>query len=322
MATFRLALIQKPPVFLNLAASLERALAAIEAAAEAGANVIALPETWLPGYPVWLDESDKAALWDHAGAKQLYRLLAENAVRLGGPALTAVSEAAGRTGAHIVIGVHEKAGRTLYNTMVFAAPNGPVLHHRKLVPTYTERLVWGMGDGSTLAAIEADFGVLGGLICWEHWMPLARAAMHAKGEAIHIAQWPTVHEIHQVASRHYAFEGRCFVAAAGTILSKGDVMEGFHALRVHAPEAQALLEAIPGPDDRLIQRGGSAVIGPDGAYLATPLFDAPGIVTADLDTSRLAEERMALDTSGHYSRPDVFELSVDTRPKTGIRFDG
>ena len=143
--------------------------------------------------------------------------------------------------------------------------------------------------------------------------------MHARNEAIHVAQWPTVKEMHQVASRHYAFEGRCYVAASGTVLSKGDVLEGFASLGRDAPEAQALLEAIPGPGDRLLQRGGSAVIAPDGSYVAEPVFDRAETVTATLDLDRLAEERMTLDAAGHYSRPDIFTLHIDAREQCGVR---
>ncbi len=316
--TARIALVQTPPVFLNLAASLERARAIIAAAAHE-TDILVFPETWLPGYPLWIDEAPEAALWDHPGAKALYRILSENAVSPGDAAITRLQEAARKAHLHLVIGAHERRGGSLYNTMFFFGPDGTAAWHRKLVPTYTERLVWGMGDGSTLATLGTPFGVLGGLICWEHWMPLLRAAMHARNEAIHVAQWPTVKEMHQVASRHYAFEGRCYVAASGTVLSKGDVLEGFASLGRDAPEAQALLEAIPGPGDRLLQRGGSAVIAPDGSYVAEPVFDRAETVTATLDLDRLAEERMTLDAAGHYSRPDIFTLHIDAREQCGVR---
>jgi len=314
----RLALIQAPPVFLNLAESLQSALGHIESAADDGADIVVFPESWLPGYPVWLDEAPGAALWDNAGARQLYRLLSENALTLGGAEIATLVRTAQRTGAVIVMGAHEKRGGTLYNTTLIVTPEGKVAPHRKLAPTYTERLVWGMGDGATLAAVETAFGVVGGLICWEHWMPLARAAMHAKHEALHIAQWPTVNEIHQVASRHYAFEGRCFVAASGCLMTRGDVLAGVDSLGAAAAEARALLDSIPGPDERLLQRGGSCVIGPDGAFVIEPVFERAGIVTANVDLAALAEHRLTLDTAGHYSRPDIFELHVDTSEKPGV----
>ncbi len=316
--TARIALVQTPPVFLDLGASLKRALAIIAAAAPE-TDILVFPETWLPGYPVWIDEAPAAALWDHPGARALYRILTENAVVIGDATLARLQEAAEKATLHLVIGAHERRGGSLYNTMFFLAPDGTTAWHRKLVPTYTERLLWGMGDGSTLATLKTPFGTLGGLICWEHWMPLLRAAMHEKTEAIHVAQWPTVKEMHQVASRHYAFEGRCFVAASGTVLSKGDVLAGLASHGGAEPEARALLAAIPGPDDRLLQRGGSAVIGPDGSYVTEPVFDRAETVTATLDLDRLAEERLTLDAAGHYSRPDIFTLHVDARAQANVR---
>lgn len=317
-----IAIVQAPPVFLNLAASIVRAVEWVGRAAREGAGIVAFPETWLPGYPVWIDSAPEAALWDHPGAKALYRLLSDNAVTGNDPRLAPLFEAAQRHRLVIVMGAHERRGGTLYNTTLMIAPDGQVLPHRKLVPTYTERLIWGMGDGSTLATLETPAGRLGGLICWEHWMPLLRAAMHAKDEAIHVAQWPSVNDMHLVASRHYAFEGRCFVAASGCLLSKGDVMDGFDSLGPAAPAARELLDSMARDDSHLFQRGGSTVIAPDGSLLAEPVFDREAIVTARLDPDLLAESRLTLDTAGHYSRPDIFELHVDTREKAGIRFGG
>lgn len=186
--------------------------------------------------------------------------------------------------------------------------------------TPSKRLIWGRGDGSTLSTLDTPFGVLGGLICWEHWMPLARAAMHAKHEAIHVAQWPAVREIHQIASRHYAFEGQCFVLAAGTALQRGDVLEGFRSLGQPDHPAWELLASIPGDDDTWLQNGGSAIIGPDAAYIAGPLWDEPGILTAEIDLDQIIEGHLLMDSDGHYSRPDIFRLEVDIRPHTNINF--
>lgn len=317
----RLAAIQQPPVFLNLPASIDRAIGHIQAAADQGVQVAGFAECWVPGYPVWLDFAPAAALWDQPGAKALYRLLGENAVVQGDAHLQRLQKTADDTGVHIVIGTHEKAGGTLYNTSFYFSPGAAdYAWHRKLTPTYTERLVWGMGDGSTLATVGTDFGRLGGLICWEHWIPLARAAMHAKDETVHVAQWPVVKDIHQVASRHYAFEGRCFVIAAGSIMTKGDILDGFQSLEGTAPEAEDLLLSIPGQAASLVHNGGSAIIGPDGDYLAEPVFDTATTVIADARLAAIAEGQLTLDTSGHYARPDVFELNVDTRPRPGVTF--
>jgi nitrilase len=318
----KVAVVQEPPVFLNLEASVEKACSLIEAAAAGReTNLVVFPETWLPGYPVWLDASPEAALWDHPPAKTLYRLLTENSLTVAGRHLDRLLEVARKTGTYVVMGAHERAGGTLYNTMIFLSRDGEQVRiHRKLVPTYTERLVWGQGDGSTLSILETEWGNLGGLICWEHWMPLARAAMHARKETIHIAQWPWVRGLHQLASRHYAFEGQCFVIAAGCVLTKGEVIAGFHSLGAKNAGALELLDALPGGDDDLLMKGGSAVIGPDYNYVVEPLWEEPGIVYAELGLESIAEGHLLLDTDGHYSRPDVFHLEVNDRPQTNVSF--
>lgn len=319
--TCKVAVVQHPPVFLNLAASMEKACSLIADAAAAGAQVIAFPETWLPGYPVWVDSAPGACLWDSPPARALYRMLTDNSLEIPGPQLDRLQSAAHDAGAHVVMGVHERRRGTLFNTMVFIHSDGVQFRlHRKLVPTYTERLVWGRGDGSTLQVLPTEFGPLGGLICWEHWMPLARAATHAHGETIHVAQWPGVNDLHLLASRHYAFEARCFVLAAGTHLTRGDVLAGARTLAAPDDGALELLASIPGDDDTVLQGGGSAVIGPDSTVLAGPL-SGTGVLFFDLHLDRLAEARMVLDTDGHYSRPDIFRLQVDVRPQRNVTFE-
>ncbi len=315
----KIALIQHPPVFLNLAESTRLTCRLLAEAGAEGAGLVVFPETWLPGYPVWLDEAPGAALWDHPPAKALFRALRDNSPRMDGPEIRAIREAAEAAGTDVVIGVNEKDGNTLYNSMVFMTDSGRRLAvHRKLVPTYTERLVWGRGDGSGLVAVETAWGQLGGLVCWEHWMPLARAALHARGETVHVAQWPWVKEMHQVASRHYAFEGRCFVAASGSRLSRGDVLEGFDTLGPAYAAGRDLLEGIPGDSSRVLLDAGSAVIGPHGGYVAGPLHGTADTLWADIDPGRIDEELMTLDTDGHYSRPDVFTLSVNTGRQSNV----
>lgn len=319
----RVAIVQTPPVFLNLEKSIERALGLIEEGAKQGARVIAFPETWLTGYPVWIDSAPDAALWGQKGAKQLYSLLRQNSATVPDERLNVLLDAAKRAEAWVVIGLHELAGGTLYNTMLTLDPDGESgAVHRKLVPTYGERLIWGRGDGSTLEAVETEFGVLGGLICWEHWMPEARAAMHAQGEALHIAMWPGVPDMHAVASRHYAFEGQCFVLAAGTMLTKEDVLAGFDSLGVDRPEARKLLESMRTDDEGRLYRGQSQVIAPNGVVIAGPLDGETGLLVADLDLNLIDEGHLTLDTAGHYSRPDVFQLHVNTQPQEGVVWHG
>lgn len=315
--TAKIALIQEPPVYLNLAKSLEKAVSIAEEAAAGGARIIVFPETWLPGYPVWLDEAPKAALWDYGPAKRLFQYLSENSVEIPGPALEVLQNIAREKEVIVVIGVHERSGGTLYNTTVTIDSDGGYKIHRKLTPTYTERLVWGSGDGSTLEVTETPYGVLGGLICWEHWLPLARATMHSKKEVIHTAQFPTVHERHQIASRHYAFEGQCFVLASGCVLTKSDVLEGFDSLETGDSEARELLESM---ENEQLQRGGSAVIAPDISYVVEPLYDDTSNVVAELDLDLVKQGALLLDTDGHYSRPDVFKLLVNDAANQNVRF--
>lgn len=313
----KVALVQQPPVFLNLPKTLAKAETIAEECAKNGAKIIVFPETWLPGYPIWLDEAPQAALWDFAPAKRLYQYLSENSLQIPSKEFSHLQKIAKQNALYIVIGVHERSGGTLYNTTVYLAPDGNYKIHRKLTPTYTERLVWGVGDGSTLNVLEMPYGILGGLICWEHWLPLARAAMHAKGEIIHTAQFPTVHERHQIASRHYAFEGQCFVLTSGCVMSKSDVLEGFESLEINDKEVFDLLDSM---EKDLLQRGGSAIIAPDASYVVEPVFDESCIIYGELELDLVKQGHLLLDTDGHYSRPDVFELRVNEKPQRNVTF--
>jgi len=300
----RVAAVQAGPALLDLAATLARLEAWTARAAERGAQIVVFPETWIPGYPAWLDESPGAALWDHPGARAVFQRLHENSVVVPGPATTRIAAAARECGVALVVGIHERAGRTLYNSLLTFTPDGTLAnHHRKLVPTYQERLIWGVGDGRGLTAPKVGGVRLGGLICWEHWMPLVRQVMHDAGEDIHVAVWPAVHELHQVASRHYAFEGRCFVIAAGQLLRVRDLPAEMPVRAEKAADPEALL-----------CRGGSAVIAPDGRYLAGPVFDEESVVVADCDLGEIVRESLTLDVSGHYARPDLFDFRLRQPP--------
>src|SRR3989441_7642507 len=305
----RVAAVQAAPAFLDREGTLERLDAWARRAAGEGAQLVAFPETWLPGYPAWLDDSPEAALWNHAGAKAVFQRLVENSVEVPGPVTTRLGALARELALTLVVGVHERAGRTLYNSTLIFGPEGTLAgHHRKLMPTYHERLVWGLGDGGGLAAVPVSGAKVGGLICWEHWMPLARQAMHDSGEEIHVAQWPGVHEMHQIASRHYAFEGRCFVVAVGCLLRVRDL----------PPELPARPEKAGDPE-ALLYNGGSAVIAPNGRYLAGPVYDEESVVVADCDLSEITREALTLDVSGHYSRPDVFRFAVRRERTDALR---
>lgn len=299
----RVAAIQSSPVYNDLPASLEKTRDLIGSAANKGAKLVAFPETWLPGYPSWLDCCRDIGVWDHEPAKKLYSRIMQNSVTVSGPVTDAISEMAREHEIIIVIGAQESVdsglGRgTLYNSLLTFGSNGAILAcHRKVMPTFTERLIWGQGDGRSLQATDTGGFRLGGLICWEHWMPLTRQVMHESGEDIHVAAWPWVKEMNLVASRHYAFEGRCFVIACGALMRVGDL-----------PAELEVVETISKDPDALLLRGGSAIIAPDGALVAGPVYDREEILVADLDLSRIREESMALDVTGHYSRPDIFDF--------------
>ncbi len=299
------AIIQRSPVFLDLAASVDKAIALTEEAARNGARLITFGETWLPGYPAWLDHCSDVALWDHKPSKEVFARLRQNSVVVPSVETKRLAQLAGDHKLTLILGVNERVetgpgNGTLYNSLLtFDSEGGLVNHHRKLMPTYTERLVWGNGDGTGLTSVATAAGRVGGLICWEHWMPLARQALHIAGEQIHIAVWPTVHEMHQVSSRHYAFEARCFVLAAGLVMRVKDL----------PPEFAAPISLADKPESFLL-RGGSAIIGPNGRYIVEPCFDQETTIIAQLDLSAVDEERMTLDVSGHYNRPDIFDFQV------------
>ncbi|MBA2621859.1 MAG: carbon-nitrogen hydrolase family protein [Acidobacteria bacterium] len=304
--TTTVGIIQASPVYNDLTASVEKAVAKIEEAAKMGAKVVAFGETWLAGYPAWLDHSPNAALWNHEPTKNVYATMRQNSVVVPSTETRILGEAARANKITLVIGANERVEKgigngTLYNSLLTFDETGTLLnHHRKLIPTYSERLVHGQGDGDGLNAVDTAAARVGGLICWEHWMPLARQAMHNAGEQIHVAVFPTVHEMHQIACRQYAFEGRCFVLAVGLIMPAEDL----------PPE---LSQPENADSSSPVLRGGSCIIAPDGSFVVEPVFDEEKIITAEIDLTMIDRETMTLDVSGHYGRADVFDFNVNRR---------
>lgn len=303
--------VQSAPEYLNIAKSMQKVEVLLREAAAKGAQLITFGETWFTGYPAWLDHCDEYAKWDFQATKSVFAKTYENSLEVSGPEVAQIGKWAKELGVVVVMGINEKVSTglgngTIYNSLLTWNEKGELAnHHRKLMPTHTERLLYGQGDGAGLQAVETSFGRIGGLICWEHWMPLTRQTMHNSGEHIHVAVWPNVKEMLQIATRSYAFEGRCFAVGVGQIMRVKDV-----------PVELVLPADIKNKPDHLLLNGGSCIVGPDGQYVLEPQFGVEGIFSAEVDLNRCAEERMALDVTGHYQRHDVFELSVNKkRPK-------
>lgn len=302
MESIHIALVQAAPVHMNLSASLEKAGSLIAQAAIEGAQLVVFGETWLPGYPAWLDHCTDYARWDDPGTKAVFARLHANSLRIPGPESTQLAAWSQEHGLTVVMGAHEAtASGTLYNVLLTFGPEGRLLnHHRKLMPTYTEKLLHHTGDGHGLRSVAVAEVNIGGLICWEHWMPHARQALHEEVEHVHVAAWPMLADRHLLASRHYAFEGRCYVCAAGQLMQVKDV-----------PPELRLPEKLANQPVHYLLAGGSCIIGPDAQYIVEPVYEQETILYADLPLSRLYEERMTLDVAGHYQRRDVFGFTVD-----------
>jgi nitrilase len=306
-APVRVACVQAEPVVLDRDRTLVKLAALTAEAKAAGAGLVVFPETFVPAYPSssW---AKHLAGWADPRAKQSFAMLARESVEVPGPAADRLGEIARENEVWLVTGVNERdPGNpgTLYNALLYHSPEGELaLHHRKLVPTNHERLVWGQGDGGGLRALQTPIGRIGGLICWENYMPLARFSLYESGVEIYIASTADDGDAWQATLVHIARESRAFVVAPSHFQRAGSYPDGF-----------PLKDELAGLD--VIGRGGSAVLAPDGSYLVGPLYDQEGILYADLEPQRLDEERQRFDPAGHYHRPDVLELKVT--PRKGAR---
>jgi nitrilase len=306
----RAAAIQAESAVLDVEAGVEKACRLIGEAAAKGARLMVFPESFIPVYP-------NGSLWGRGlsrfgapEAKRAFARMHRCSVEIPGPVTRRLGQAARDAGAVVVVGVSEKEPHrnTLFNTLVYFGPDGQLLgKHRKLVPTNHERLLWGTGDGSTLGVFDTPVGRIGGLICWENWMPLARYALYSQGEQIHLAPNADDSEMFLVNARNTAAEGRVFVVCVNTLLRKSSYPADFEL-----PEDLA-----PLPEE--LETGGSAIIGPDGAFLAGPLWKQEGILLADLDLDRIAGERQLLDVTGHFARPDVLSLRFNPAAQRSLR---
>lgn len=297
---------QYSSVHLNLSQSLEKLASIIAEASQKQVKLLVVGETWLSGYPSWLDHCTNVSQWDAEEMKGVYLQFYNSSIDIKSQDFNNVCEMAKAAKITLCVGMNEKVSHgpgngTVYNSFVIIGPDGKLLnHHRKLMPTYTEKMLYGLGDAHGLKAVDTAIGRVGGSICWEHWMPLTRQALHDSGEHIHIALWPKVHEMHQVASRQYAFEGRCFVLAAGQMLKASDF-----------PESLTQPDYLKSNPSQWVLNGGSCVVAPNGRYLIEPIFDKEELIICDLNLDETIKERMTLDTSGHYQRRDIYGFEVD-----------
>src|SRR5947207_588860 len=300
------ACVQAEPVILDRDATIEKLATLAAEAAGNGAKLLVFPEAFIPAYPssVW---ARALAGWAEPGAKEAFAMLARESLEIPGDAADRLGEIARENEVWLVTGVTERDPErpgTLYNTLLYHAPDGGLAQkHRKLVPTNHERLVWGQGDGEGLRAIETGLGRLGGLICWENYMPLARFALYESGVEIYVASTADDSDAWQATLVHIARESRAFVVSPCHFQRGSSYPDDF-------PLREEIAELNP------LGRGGSAILAPDGSYLAGPLYGEEGILYADLDPQRLAEERQRFDAAGHYHRPDVLELHVHPLRKT------
>ena len=306
----KVAVVQAAPVFFNRQATIEKACDLISEAAEQGAQLILFPEAFVPAYPRGLAFGTVVGSRNPQG-RRIWQSYWENTVEVPGPATAKLSDAARKAKVYLAMGVIERdvmrSSGTLYCTILYFGPDGRLLgKHQKLKPTAAERLIWGEGDGSTLTVVETEIGKIGGLICWENYMPLARMAMYNKGVELYLAPTADARDTWQATLRHIACVGRCFVLGCNQYMTK-DMYPG---------DLKELKELNEQPE--VMCRGGSAIISPLGKVLAGPLFDQEGILFADLDLAEITRSKFDFDVVGHYARPDVFQLMVNENPSLPV----
>jgi nitrilase len=290
----KVACVQAEPVLFDRLATIDKLSSLAAEAAGAGARLALFPEAFIPAYPSsrW---ARHLAGWDGGDARAIYARLARESIAIPGPDSDRIGEIAHTNGVWLAVGANELERGTIYNALLIYSPEGELaLHHRKLMPTNHERLVWGLGDGKGLETVATDFGAVGGLICWENLMPLARFALYQAGVEVYLAPTADDSEDWHESMRHIARESRSFVLSCCVFQRASSF-----------PDDVPLAEG-----GELVGRGGSAILAPDGSYLAGPLWDEEGILYADLDPQRLYEARQRFDPAGHYHRPDVLRLQI------------
>ncbi|MFA4135823.1 MULTISPECIES: carbon-nitrogen hydrolase family protein [unclassified Brevibacillus] len=308
----RVAVVQAASVIMDREGSTEKAVSLTLEAGEKGAKIVVFPEAFIPAYPRGLTFGAKVGSRSPEGRKDWFRYW-DNSIVVPSEETDKLGEAARKAGVYLVIGVierdNENSGGTLYCSVLFFGPDGELLGvHRKLKPTASERLIWGEGDGSTLPVFDTPYGKIGALICWENYMPLARAAMYAKGVQIYIAPTADARDAWQATIRHIALEGRCFVLSSNQYVTKD----------MYPTDLACYDDLASSPDE--MSRGGSAIVGPLGDYIIEPVFGREEILYADLDIRDIAYSQFDFDVVGHYSRPDVFTLLVNEEKKENVKW--
>ena len=298
--TVRVAVVQSAPVSFDRDCTIAKVRALAAQAAERGARLVVFPEAFVSAYPRGMTFG--AVIGERsAEGREWYRRYWESSVDVPGPATDTLGEIARETDTHLVIGVIERDGGTLYCTALFFAPDGQLLgKHRKLVPTASERLVWGQGDGSTMPVFDTPIGKLGAAICWESYMPLYRTALYSKGIQLYVAPTADSRDGWVASMRHIALEGRCFVLSCNQFARRSD----------YPPDYPGEL---PADASAVVTRGGSCIVSPLGQVLAGPVYDEETVLTADLDLGDTVRGKFDLDVVGHYARPDVFQLLVNEK---------
>ncbi len=312
--SLKVAVIQAAPILFNRDLTVEKTCRLTQQAAAQGAKLILFPEAFIPAYPRGLTFGTVVGSRSQQG-RYTWQAYWENAVEIPSPAFERLSAASRQAQAYLAVGVIERDAQTsrgtLYCTTLYFGPDGRLLgKHRKLKPTAAERLVWGEGDGSTLTVIDTEYGRVGGLICWENYMPLARMALYAKGVEIYLAPTADARDTWQATLRHIALEGRCFVLGCNQYVTKS----------MYPADLPGVEELAVQPE--VMCRGGSVVISPLGEVLAGPLYDQEGGLFAELDLGEIARSKLDFDVVGHYSRPDVFQLAVNESPQPSVITEG
>jgi nitrilase len=302
LPTVQVAVVQTAPILFDREATARKAVQLVGEITQKGANLVLFPEAFIPAYPRGLS-FDTVVGQRKPGGRDLWQRYYENSIPVPGPTTQLLGKAAQEAGVYLVMGVIERDGGTLYCTTLYFGPNGSLLgKHRKLKPTGAERLIWGEGDGSTLTALETEYGVIGGLICWENYMPLARMAMYEKGVDIYLAPTADSRDTWQATLRHIACEGRCFVLGCNQYVTKDMYPSDLPGLQDLADQPEVMC------------RGGSTIIGPLGDVIAGPLYGEEGILYADLDMVDVVRSKFDFDVVGHYARRDVFQFRVNEKP--------